>query len=297
MSSGKSRSPATISWIILTTLALTWGSSFILIKRGLIAFDPGAVGALRIAFASVFLLIPALRRIKKVKKKNILKLIVVGFFGSLIPSFLFAIAQTRIDSAIAGILNAVTPLWVIIISVTLFSQRISVRVFAGMLLGFTGAVWLVSAGSEGILNVNFYALFVVAATICYGVTLNIIKYKLADLDALTITSVSLAMVGPLAILYLFLNTSFLENMQNHPYALQSLGALGILGVLGTAIALILFNKLVKITTPVYASSVTYLIPIVAVIWGLIDGEILTVGRFAGMALILAGVFIANQKRN
>jgi len=293
----KQRSPETTSWIILIVLALMWGSSFILIKKGLIAFDPGAVGALRIAFASLFLVIPASRKFKYIKRKKIFLLLTVGFFGSLIPAFLFAKAQTQLDSAVAGILNVITPLWVIIISITLFSQRISIRVFIGMLLGFSGTVWLLLAGTEGEVIFNYYALFVIAATICYGVNLNIIKYKLAGLDAVTITGVSLSMVGPLAILFLFTGTDFMHAMENHPDAWYSLGALAILGIMGTAIALILFNKLVQITTPVFASSVTYLIPIVAVVWGLVDGEVLTAGRFAGMVLILIGVYVANRKRS
>ena len=297
MQNSKQRSPEATSWIILTVLALMWGSSFILIKKGLIAFDPGAVGALRIAFASIFLVIPASRKFKYIRRKHVFMLLIVGFFGSLIPAFLFAKAQTQLDSAVAGILNAITPLWVIIISISLFSQRISIRVFIGMPLGFSGTVWLVLAGAEGGVSFNYYALFVVLATICYGVNLNVIKYKLAGLDALTITGVSLSMVGPLAILFLFTGTDFLNTMQNHPYAWHSLGALAVLGIMGTAIALILFNKLVQVTTPVFASSVTYLIPIVAVIWGLVDGEKLTSGRFAGMLLILIGVYIANRKKS
>lgn len=290
------RSPEVISWILLIVLGLLWGSSFILIKKGLIAFEPGAVGALRIAFASIFLAIPTVGKLKNVRRKNILKLFVVGLFGSLIPAFLFAKAQTQLDSAMAGILNAITPLWVIIISLTLFNQKISFRVFVGMIMGFSGTVWLLLAGADGNVQFNYYALFVVVATICYGVNLNLIKYKLAGLDAITITGVSLSMVGPLAILFLFTGTDFLTDMQSHPQAWQSLGALAILGIVGTAIALILFNKLVQVTTPVFASSVTYLIPIVAVIWGIIDGEIITAGRMAGMVLILIGVYIANRKK-
>ena len=297
MNTGRQRSPLTISWIILSVLSLMWGSSFILIKKGLIAFDPGTVGSLRIAFASIFLVIPAVRKINKIKRKHFPMLFVVGLFGSLIPAFLFAKAQTQIDSALAGILNAITPFWVILISMAFFSQKISLRVFTGMFLGFSGTVWLVLSGSDGNIDFNYYALYIILATICYGVNLNVIKYKLSDLDAVTITGISLALVGPIAIAFIFLGTDFMIMMQAHPHAWQSLGALVILSTMGTAIALILFNKLVQITNPVFASSVTYLIPIVAVIWGIIDNERFTTGRIAGMILILIGVYIANRKKS
>ena len=295
MSAGQSTNLQALSWIILVVLALMWGSSFILIKRGLVAFSPGAVGALRILSASVFLLIPALSKIKFIKSRHLLILLTVGFAGSLVPAFLYAKAQTQIDSAIAGVLNAITPLWVIMIGIVAFSQRITIRIFLGIFLGFAGTVWLILAGSQGNLLVNYYALFIVAATVCYGVNVNLIKFKLADLDALTITSISMAMVGPIAAGLLFFQTDFLIVIQTDENAWWAFGAICLLGIMGTAIALVLFNRLVQMTNPVFASSVTYLIPIVAVVWGLIDGEKLLVGQVAGMALILLGVFIANRK--
>jgi len=283
------------SWIILIVLALMWGSSFILIKRGLVALGPGSVGALRILAASIFLLIPAISKAKYIKSKHILPLLTVGFAGSFLPAFLFAKAQTQLDSAVAGVLNAVTPLWVIGIGILVFKQRITIRIFAGMLIGFAGTAWLVLAGSQGNVMVNIYAFLIIGATVCYGVNVNLIKFKLSDLDALTITSVSMAMVGPIAAAFLFLKTDFMYVMSNDPHAWWSLGAVGLLGIMGTAVALVLFNKLVHITNPVFASSVTYLIPIVALIWGIIDGEKLFIGQIAGMVLILAGVFIANRR--
>jgi drug/metabolite transporter (DMT)-like permease len=272
-----------------------WGSSFILIKRGLVALGPGSVGALRILAASIFLFIPAISKLKYIRPKHILPLLTVGFAGSFLPAFLFAKAQTQLDSAVAGVLNAVTPLWVIGIGILFFKQKVTLRIFSGMLIGFAGTTWLVLAGSQGNIMINIYALLIIGATVCYGVNVNLIKFKLSDLDALTITSVSMAMVGPIAAAFLFLNTDFLYVMNNDPYAWWSLGAVGLLGIMGTAIALVLFNKLVQITNPVFASSVTYLIPIVALVWGLIDGEKLFIGQIAGMVLILAGVFIANRR--
>lgn len=283
--------------ILLSILALIWGSSFILIKRGLIVFSAGEVGALRIVAASIFLIPIAIRGFREVDKKYWKYLLAVGFFGSLLPSFLFAIAQTEIPSSVAGILNALTPLFTMIIGATFFSQKFNFKTVLGLILGFVGAVILIMAGSGGdISSVNYYALFVVLATIFYGANLNIIKFKMPDLKAKLITSISLCLVGPMAAVYLFLNTDFIHKTMHVEGALFSLGAVVLLGVVGTAIALIIFNHLVKITSPIYTSSVTYIIPIIALIWGIWDGESLFFGHYIGMTAIIVGVYLANRKK-
>ena len=285
-----------LAWGLLLFLSLIWGSSFILIKKGLIAFDAGQVGSLRIIAAAVFLLPFAIQRMKRAKRKHFVVLLTLGFTGSLIPAFLFAMAQTRIDSAIAGALNAITPFWVIMLGALFFYQKINLRIAIGLFVGFAGTTLLVIAGKEGLGNVNLYGLFVIAATVCYGLNLNLIKFKLSELDAITITSVSLVMTGPIAILYLLASTDFMSIIRTGDQVMTSFGAVVLLGVLGTAVALVLFNKLVLIKSPVFASSVTYLIPVVAVAWGIIDGEKIVTGQLMGMGLILAGVFIANRIR-
>lgn len=284
-----------LGWTLLIILAFIWGSSFILIKKGLLAFSPGEVGALRILFASVALTPLALVNLKKVRKHQWKLLLSVGFVGSFMPAFLFAIAQTHIDSAIAGVLNALTPLFVLIIGAVIYHQIIYRHMTTGLVIGFLGTALLIFSGTGGqFKNLNFYALLVVLATICYGINVNLIKYKIESLNAKTITSISIVMVGPIAAIYLFTGTDFISHL-DHEMAVFSLLALVLLGVLGTAIALILFNKMIKITTPIFSSSVTYLIPIVALIWGLADGETLLWPQLAGMIFILSGVFIANKK--
>ena len=285
-----------LSWILLISLSLIWGTSFILIKKGLLIFDPGQVASIRILSAGLFLVPFALARLNRLKRKHILKLLSIGFAGSLIPAYLFATAQTQIDSSIAGVLNALTPLWVIIIGSSLFRQQLNPRTSVGMFIGFTGTALLVLSGSSGVNMVNYYSLFVVAATVCYGFNLNLVKFKLPDLDAVTITSVSLVMVSPFALFHLFFNTDFSNSISMESDVIFAFGALILLGVVGTAVALIIFNNLVQLTDPVFTSSVTYLIPIVAIMWGVIDGERLEILQFAGMGLILAGVFIANKSK-
>lgn len=282
---------------MLLVLSLIWGSSFILIKRGLDVYSAGEVGALRIAAASLFLLPFALKGLKDINKSHWIKLLSVGLFGSLLPAFLFAKAETQLPSSVAGILNALTPLFTMLIGAMFFSQKINLKTAIGLMVGFLGTLLLIVAGSGGDLSdLNYYGLYVVLATIFYGANLNLIKYKIPDLRARTITSISLLIVGPAAIVYLLLGTGFVNKTFNVEGAYFSLGAIVILGVLGTAIALIIFNQLVKMTSPIFTSSVTYIIPIVAVIWGLFDNEQLYTGHYAGMAFIILGVYLAKTKK-
>ncbi len=286
-----------IAWGLLLVLALVWGSSFILIKKGLVVYSAGQVGAIRILSASLFLLPLAIRRLSTINKKHWLLLLSVGLVGSFIPAFLFAKAQTNLPSSVAGILNALTPLFTMIIGALFFTQKISVRTTIGLIMGFLGSAVLIVGGSGGDLSqLNYYAFLVVLATIFYGINLNLIKYKISDLTAKTITSISLFIVGPPSAIYLFGLSDFVDKTQNVPGAWFSLGSLVLLGVMGTAIALILFNYLVKITTPIFTSSVTYIIPVVAVFWGIFDGERLQLEHYIGMIFIIIGVYLANRKK-
>ena len=230
------------------------------------------------------------------KKREWKILLSVGFVGSLLPSFLFATAQTRLESSVTGVLNALTPIFTILIGLFIYRQHQPGRVFVGIIVGFIGTAILIMAGSERAWSINFYAFFVVLATLFYGTNLNLIKYHLADQRALTITSISLAMVGPIALIYLLGATDYTYKIVHVDGAILSSSYIILLGVLGTAIALILFNKLVQITDPVFTSSVTYIIPVVAVIWGLADGEKLYFMHYFGMAGIILGVYLANKSK-
>ena len=286
-----------VAWVILGVLAIIWGSSFILIKRGLDVFSPGEVGALRIVAAGVVLMPISLRKLKDLSASQWRLLFFVGLVGSFIPAFLFATAQTQIESSIAGILNALTPLFVMLIGAIFYSQKITKLVSIGLGIGFLGTVFLIMAGSgTDLAQLNYYALFIVVATICYGANVNLIKFKIPDIDARSITAISLLIVTPIAATYLFGATDFLYKMRDVEGAHASFSYVVLLGVMGTALALILFNHLVKITTPIFTSSVTYLIPIVAVMWGLLDDEVLLPGHFIGMVGIIVGVYLANKKK-
>lgn len=287
--------PTLKAWGLLISLSLIWGSSFILIKKGLIGLTSMEVGSLRILSAALVLLPFAFRNLAKVKRKHLLPLISVGFVGSFLPAFLFAIAQTQLESSVTGVLNALTPLFTMLVGLFLYKQTQRPQVFLGIGVGFVGTAVLVMAGSGGDLGAfNYYAFFVIAATLMYALNLNVIKHHLSELKSMTITSVSLLFVGPLAAIQLFLFSDFAYKMMEVDGTLLATGYILTLGVVGTAFALLIFNKLVSLTDPVFTSSVTYIIPIVAVCWGVLDGEILMISHVIGISLILLGVFLANR---
>lgn len=282
--------------VLLIVLTLIWGTSFILIKLGLKVFAPNEVGALRVTAAGLFLLPAALVRIKELTKDHYWKLFLSGMMGIFIPAFLFATAQTRMDSSVAGMLNTLTPIFTLIVGSVIFKIKFRTLAVIGIMLGFVGAIVLMFARSGGELgSINVFALLIVIACIFYASNLNFIKYKITDLNALTITSTSVLLISPLAIVYLLAFTDFTTKLNTVDGAWKACGFVVLLGVMSTAIATFLFNRLVKISTPLFASSVTYLMPIVAVGWGLLDGESLGLGHFIGMAAVIAGVYLANRK--
>ena len=289
-----------VNWVFLIVLALIWGSSFILIKRGLEVFSPGEVGAYRIVAAATFLLPLSLPRIKNLNRKQIQNLLLVGLVGSFIPAFLFAKAQTQLSSSLTGVLNALTPLFVVLIGALFFSSKITLRNGIGLGIAFIGVVILVTV-KEGadfgtFSGINAYAFFVILACVCYGFNLNLIKFRFEKLKPIEITAISLLVVLPMALVYLMAGTDFSYKVTQVDGALEALGYLTLLGVFGTAIALILFNIMVKKVTAVFASSVTYFIPIVAIFWGVLDGEVLLLGHYIGIAAVILGVWFGNRKR-
>lgn len=284
-------------FLILILLSLIWGSSFILIKRGLDSFSAGQVGALRIVFSFLFMLPWAIKIYSKIPKEKLGAIALIGLLGNLIPAFLFAKAETGLGSSITGVLNGLTPLFTFIVGVLVFGGKLKGGQFGGLVLGFVGTLGLSFVGKEGNLGeMNYYALLVVLATVCYALSSNILKSKLQDISPIEITAMAMAIIGPMAMIYLF-STDFLDRLQTQELAWQSLGYMAILGIVGTAIALIFFNKLIQMTSAVFATSVTYLIPIVAIAWGLLDGERIFAWHYVGMALILAGIYLVNKFRD
>ncbi len=283
--------------ILLIALSLIWGTSFILIKQALKVYSPDEVGALRVAAAFIFMLPIAFRHLKELHGSDYWKLFFSGMLAVFIPAFLFAIAQTHLNSSLAGILNTLSPVWTMIIGALFFSQRFRGWAIFGSVISFGGCIVLAMARADGGLGAfNVYALLIVIACACYGLNLNFIKFKVPSLAPMTIISVSLLLIAPLAYIYLFGFTDFTFKLANTEGAWKALGFVGILALMSTAVANLLFYNLLRISSPLFASSVTYVMPLVSVMWGVIDGEILVAGHFIGMALILGGVFLANRKK-
>jgi len=288
--------PKFVDWATLIFLTFVWGSSFIFIKRGLVAFSPLQVGALRVALSSLVLLPFAISKIKNVKRKDLKIFFIAGLLGNGIPAFLFAIAQTRLDSLMAGILNSLTPVFTLVVGVAFFSLRARWFNILGIIIGLLGAIGLLWSSSNGNLVLNsFYSLAIIAATIMYALNMNIIKEFLSKYDTLTIVSIAFLFIGLPAAIFLFGFTDFVFIMKTHSYAFSSLGFIILLSFIGTSLAVILNVRVIKRTTAVFASSVTYLMPIIAILWGILDGENFLLIFLLWIAVILAGVYMANRR--
>ncbi len=285
-------------WLVLLALMLVWGSSFILIKKGLVAFDNLQVGALRVSISFLALLPFAIFRLSKLNIKNFWLFIIAGVLGNGLPAFLFAKAQTGMDSYMAGILNSLTPLFTLVFGVLLFTRRTRLMNVLGVFVGLIGAVGLLSYAGEGSFTVNFqYAGFVVLATICYALQMNFIKTYLTDYDPITIASLAFIFIGVPSLVFVLTGTDFLYRMEHVAGSWESLGYIALLGVFGTAIAIMANFWLIKRSSALFASSVTYLMPIVSIIWGVIDGEPFLISYFVWIAAILLGVYMANRPAN
>jgi drug/metabolite transporter (DMT)-like permease len=282
--------------VLLCLLALIWGSSFILMKRSLLAFSPTQVAAGRIVFSFLVLLPFAFKKAAPISRTEWKYVALMGLIGNLIPAFLFAIAITELKSSVTGILNALTPLFTLLVGVAAFSVKMNKKQLVGLLLAFGGSIALSFINAEGGLgSFNSWALLVVLATVCYGTSTNIIKNFLGAIPPLKLAALALLFTGVPSLLYLLAFSDF-NSAYAAPKFNEALIALFILGTIGTGLGLALFNKLVQLSSAVFASSVTYVIPLVAVGWGLADGEQLFGLHFAGMALIIAGIFIINRNK-
>lgn len=280
---------------ILLILAFVWGSSFILMKIGMMSFDSNQAAALRILMASLALMPVALSQIKNLHKKDVPTLLIVGFIGSFFPAFLFMKAETRIDSSVAGMLNSLTPVFTLIVGLLFHRTGFRWSQVLGLILGLSGAAGLLLAGSDlHNLSINSYALYIVLATFFYAINLNQIKSRLPHLTGIQVTSFSFMFIGPAALAYLLIN-GFTPHVYNPSWPLHLL-ALAALGVLGTAAAMLLMNSLIRYSSAVGVSSVTYVIPVFAIMWGVIFGEKITLLHIFCMGLILLGVYIINWKK-
>ncbi len=282
-------------WVILGILALTWGSSFILIKQGLVAFTPYQVGALRLSIAGGLLAIWGIPSLLKIPRKKIPYVALAGFCGNFIPMFLFPIAQTRVSSSMAGILDSLVPLFILLFGALFFNQRGTRNQVIGAMIGFFGAVLLI--GGDGLSGDNslFHCFLIVLATALYGLNSLILTTYLNDVPSFQLSSSLFTIwLGPSLIILYF--SGFFDIFEGTSIQWTSLGYVAILGLMGTALAMILFYRLIQSTGSMFASMVTYLMPAVSVFWGFLVGEKITWIHFAGFALILSGVYLTQKRQ-
>lgn len=284
-------------WIFLFLLAFIWGSSFILIKKGLIGFTPLQLGSLRIIITALLLFLVGFKSLKNLPKNTLKWIFISGFLGTFFPAFLFAYAETEIDSAIASILNSIVPINTIVFGFLAFKMHSSKRQILGVLTGFIGTFLLITNGASINPNQNYwYAFLVIIATVMYAFSINIIKRHLQNVSPIAIAVGNFTIIIIPAFIVLIFSGFFTSQVIQGPDFTMSLFYIFLLSLFGTAIAKVLFNNLVQISTPIFASSVTYLMPIIAVSWGVLDGE--SFGFWQGVAtvIILLGVYLANSKR-
>jgi len=275
-------------WMAVVLLSLIWGTSYILMKKGLRSFSPYQLASLRILISFVCLSPFALRSLSKFNKKNFLSILIIGFLGTGIPAFLYPLAETRIDSSLTGMLNSLSSAFTLVIGILFYRRKAIRSQIAGVFLGFAGAAGLLYSGP---LAINYYGLFVVLATVLNGLSNNEVS-KAEGLNGLEITSLSFLVVSPFA-LTLLLSTDIKAVFLTSDWLLN-LGYIAILSVVGSAFANVIYYILVRDTSPVVASVVAYLIPIVATLWGLSDNERLAPSMFISVLLILAGVYLINR---
>ena len=283
-------------WFYLILLSFIWGSSYILIKKTLIGLTPLQLGSLRVIFTTLVLLIIGFSSLKRIPKDKWKWIFATGYIGSFFPSFLFAFAQTEIDSGVAAILNSLTPLATLIIGVVFYKFILDSRQIIGVVIGLIGSFILIYEGSTINPDQNFlFVGFIIVASICYATSVNMLKVHLQDVPATSIALGNFICILPPAIIILFYSGFMNIDIAKSPEVQKSLFYIIILSIFGSAFAKILFNKFIQIASPVFASSVTYTLPIVAIMWGILDGESINIKQILATTVILIGVYMANRK--
>lgn len=283
-----------LKWILLIVLALVWGSSFILIKKGLVGLNPFQLGSLRMVFAAIFLIVIGFKSIPTIPSYKWKYIALTAFFGTFLPVYLFSIAQTEIDSSISSILNSLTPLNTLVLGVLIFGLQLKRTQTIAVIIGLIGSILLILNGALNHPEQNhYYAILVIIASLCYALNVHLIKKYLSDLSPLSISTGNFMILFLPAMIVLYYSGFFdvvhLETVQH------SFLFIMILGIVGTGIANIIFFKLIQISSPVFATSVTYLIPVVAVFWGFLDNELLTPIQLIGAFIVLIGVYLSAKK--
>ncbi|MCB0705455.1 MAG: DMT family transporter [Saprospiraceae bacterium] len=283
-----------LSWFYLLILSITWGTSYILIKKGLLVFSPLQLASLRISLSSAAFLPVFIWRYRHINWSKWRQLLVVGLAGSGIPAILFALAQQKLSSSLTGVLSSMTPLFTLVLGVLFFQLTFKIKQSAGIILGLAGALVLILFGGNKDTSGNaWYGLLVVLAALLYALSSNTVKAYFQKMSTLTISATAFVLIGPLGLILLG-SSGIVQTMAQTPGAWAAFGYVLILSLAGTVIASILFFKLVQMRDAVFASTVSYMIPLVALSWGYLDGEVLGWYHFMGMILILLGLYLSRE---
>ncbi len=282
-------------WFILTVLAITWGSSFILIKKSLVTFTPFQIGSIRVIISGLLFMPIGCKAIKKMDRRSFWWMVFAGALGNFVPMFLFPLAQTRVSSSMAGILDSLVPVFVLILGFSFFKLRSKLVQWIGAIIGFAGAgTLLYFSGSSSGSSHPGYAALIVLATACYAAAALIVNQKLHHIHSLHL-SASVFSVWMFPSIFIFLFSGIFSHFENTATAWESAGYLSILSIVGTALAMLLYFRLIQNTSAVFASMVTYLMPLVAVFWGILAGEHFSVWYAIGGILIIAGIYLTQEK--
>jgi len=285
-----------LKWLFLVILSVIWGSSFILIKKGLIGLTAYQLGSLRIIFTAIFLFIIGFNSFHKIEKRHYKPVVISAFLGTFIPVYMFALAETEIDSSIASILNSLTPLNTLIFGFFFFKMAFNKNQLLGVIIGLMGTLMLIISGANLNPDQNYwFSIFVLIASVCYAFNVSVIKTYLQDLNAMSIAVGNFVVITIPALVVLICTGFFKTEVITSDIVQTSMLYLVLLAIFGTGIAKVMFNRLVQISTPIFSSSVTYTIPIVALIWGVLDGERLNIIQVLATGVILLGVFLANRR--
>jgi len=282
-----------IHWALFIALSVIWGSSFILMKEGMKALTAYQVAAMRILGGGLLLIPVAIRHIRNIPRAKFSYIILSGLLGSFLPAFLFCIAETKIDSSLAAFLNSLTSVFTIVVGVIFFQSAIQRGKVIGVIIAFTGMLMLLF--SKGTLNLQYFSFagFVLLATLCYAVNVNMVNRYLKEVGSVKLAAISLSALTIPSLLILFFSGYFSLPAEQNVFW-YSTGASALLGIVGTAVATILFYMLLKKAGPLFASMVTYGIPFVALLWGLIAGEQINVWEIIALGIILFGVYRSNR---
>ena len=284
-------------WTYLILLSFIYGSAFILIKKGLLGLTPIQLASLRVIFSATFLSIFGFKTIKLIPKNKWKWIVLTGFIGNFFPVYLFSFSQTIINSSVAAVLSAMTPLFTILFGYFIFAIRFNKNKIFGVFIGFVATIFLVS--NEISINSDYggtYSFLIILATICYAINANLVKYKLKGVSAFAIALGNFISVLPFGILVFYFSDFPIHDFYESTLILESIGYILLLALIGSALANVMFNKLISISSPIFSVSVTYLLPIVGIGWGVLDGEFFSIFQWISCFIILYSIYLVTKKK-